>query len=718
MKKFLRTVLFTGLILAVLVVGVSSYLIVKAYKGLPDISNLVEDYNPAVPSIIYDSNGDVVDMIYRERRELAGIDEIPVYTQNAFLAIEDKRFRKHFGIDPIRFTKAMMVNIATMSKAQGGSTITQQLAKNAFLTHEKSMLRKVKEAIITLEIEKKYTKDEILNKYLNEIYFGSGAYGIKTAARIFFKKDVNKLTLAESAVLAGMPNRPNKYNPKTNLKNAVDRGHLVLKQMRKFGFIEKDEYEDAMSYEFVLDSDLKRGQKISPKTIVVNTESTNKEYKAPDFTSIVSAELFKMYSEEEIYEGGMKIYTTLDLKMQKLAEETFKSYSYLQNTKDMQAGMVTIDSSNGYVKSIIGGKDFTSGNFNRATMSKRQPGSAFKPFVYFTALNKGYQMNEVLEDSEVKFGSWEPQNYSETFEGNMTILEGMERSVNIIAIKLLQKIGIKNVIKTAREAGIEAEIPDDLSAALGTMSTSPFELAKAYLPFSNGGYSVKPIFITKIEDRYGRVIYENEIEKEKVFDTNKVALIVHMLENVVKNGSGRGARVKGIDGEDIAQGGKTGTTNEGRSAWFAGITPELVTVLYLGYDDNRATGKGFTGGGVAAPLWGGYYQNMVYRGVYTPGKFEFLDDAVRNGELVYKLIDSKNGLLADESSPNKRWALFERGYEPVENSSKFKMGLDKFFKRDAEDGVDDLEDEVEDRTEDIQQNEKNLGVDEIFNELF
>ena len=449
----------------------------------------------------------------------------------------------------------------------------------------------------------------------------------------------------------------------------------------------------------------------------VNSKGSKKDYKAPAFTNIVSSKLFDMYSEEEIYEGGLKVYTTLDLEMQKSAKEAFANYSYLNSVEELQGGMITIDSSNGYVKSIIGGKDFTSGNFNRAIMAQRQPGSAFKPFVYFTALNKGYQMNEVIEDSEVKYGSWEPKNYSETFRGNMTILEGMERSVNIVAIKLLEKIGVRNVINTAKEAGIESEIPHNLTAALGTMSTSPFELAKAYMPFSNGGYKVKPIYITKIEDRYGRVIYENDIEKKKIFDSNKVALIVHMLGNVVKNGSGRGARVRDREGKYIQQGGKTGTTNEGRSAWFAGITPEHVTVLYLGHDDNRATGKGFTGGGVAAPLWRSYYQTMLDRGIYVPGKFEFLEDAVKNGELVYKTIDSRSGLLADESSANKRQALFERGYEPVEKASKFKLGLDGFFKRDVEEEFESEED-FEELEQDIEQNQKNLEVDEIFNEIF
>jgi penicillin-binding protein 1A len=578
-------------------------------------------------------------------------------------------------------------------------------------------MRKVKEAILTLEIEKKYTKDEILEKYLNEIYFGSGAYGIKTAARVFFKKDVSELSLAESAMLAGMPNRPNKYNPRKNLKASLGRAHLVLNQMKKFGFIDKEQYEEAMSYEFKVDEDIKRGEKLSPKTIIINTESTKRAYKAPEFTDIVTSKLFGMYSEEEIYEGGLKIYTTMDIEMQKAAQESFENYSYLLNSSELNGAMITIDSSNGYVKSIIGGKDYISGNFNRATMAKRQPGSSFKPFVYFTALNKGYQMNEVVEDSEVKFGSWEPQNYGENFVGNITVLEGMEKSINIVAIKLLQKIGIKNVADIARKAGIESEIPNNLTAALGTMSTSPFELASAYLPFSNGGYRVKPVFITKIEDRYGRVIYENVIEKEKIFDSNKVALIVHMLKNVVQNGSGRGARVKDMAGKYIEQGGKTGTTNEGRSAWFAGVTPEQVTVLYLGYDDNRATGRGFTGGGVAAPLYGSYYQRLLDRGIYTPGKFEFLEDAVKNGELVYKEIDSRTGLLADGGSEHRRWALFERGYEPVEKSSKYKFGLDKFFKSDREAEVEDLE-EREKREEDVEQNKRNLEADEIFNELF
>ncbi|WP_320046315.1 transglycosylase domain-containing protein [uncultured Ilyobacter sp.] len=678
MKKIFKVSILLAFLSIIVVGAISFSLIYSAYKSLPDVGELVESYTPSVPTTIYDSNDEVIDLIYRERRDTASISEIPENVKNAFVAIEDRRFYTHHGLDPLRLGRAIAVNISQRRAAQGASTITQQLAKNAFLTHEKKLARKVKEALITLEIEKRYTKDEILEKYLNEIYFGAGSYGIKTAARSFFEKDVEDLNLAEGAMLAGMPNRPSLYNPRKNLEQSLRRTKLVLNQMKKYGYITEDEYNRALKQKFLLEKELPENFIADEYTSVVKEKNSRKSLKSPDFTDIVEKRIFEMFDESTIYDGGLKVYTSLDLQMQKAALETFNNYQLLKENPKLQGALITIDSNNGYVKSIIAGKNFKTGNFNRATMAKRQVGSSFKPFVYFTALEEGIPMNTVIEDSEIEYGDWKPQNYGGYFSGNMTILQGMEKSVNIVAIKLLEKVGVRSVINTFKKTGVDVNIPYNLSIALGTMSMSPLDLATAYIPFSNGGYKVKPIFISKVLDRYGNVLYESPVEKEKIFTSDNVSLIVHMMKNVVANGSGRRSRVTDKDGNFVEQGGKTGTTNDYRSAWFAGVTPEYVTTLYIGYDDNSPMEKA-TGGGAAAPLWGEYYQKMINTDAYTPGEFQFMEDHIENGNLITANIDSKTGLLGDSSSISIRQGLFKRGQVPVENNSSYSKGLGSFF---------------------------------------
>jgi penicillin-binding protein 1A len=709
MKKIFKVSILL-VFLSVVAVGLVSFsLIFSAYKSLPDVGKLVESYTPAVPTTIYDSNEEVIDLIYRERRDTVTISEIPENVKNAFVAIEDRRFYKHHGLDPFRLGRAIVVNISQRRAAQGASTITQQLAKNAFLTHEKKLTRKVKEALITLEIEKRYTKDEILEKYLNEIYFGSGAYGIKTAARSFFDKDVEALNIAEGAMLAGMPNRPTLYNPRKNLEQSLKRTRLVLKQMKKYGYITEDQYARAMKQKFVLEKELPKNFIADKYTSVIREKNSRKSLKSPDFTDIVEKKIFEMFDENTIYEGGLKVYTSLDLQMQKAALETFNNYQLLRENPKLQGALVTIDSSNGYVKSIVAGKNFKTGNFNRATMAKRQVGSSFKPFVYFTALEEGIPMNTVIEDSEIEYGDWKPQNYGGTFSGNMTILEAMEKSVNIVAIKLLEKIGVRSAINTFKKTGVNVDIPSNLSIALGTMSMSPLDLATAYLPFSNGGYKVKPIFISKVLDRYGNVLYESPVEKEKIFDSDNVSLIVHMMKNAVTNGSGRRARVTDRDGNYIEQGGKTGTTNDYRTAWFAGVTPEYVTTLYIGYDDNSSM-ENSTGGGAAAPLWGEYYQRMINAGAYNPGEFQFMEEQIENGTLVTANIDSRTGLLGDSSSISVRTGLFKRGQAPVESNRSYSKGFGDFFKSDDVTVTDEISNEELEEIKSQANIESNPGI--------
>ncbi len=666
MKKLIKFSLI-GMTAAAIAVSVFALiLVIGAMRSLPDVEKLVESYAPSIPTTIYDSNEKVVDLISKEMREEVTMEEIPDHVANAFVAIEDKRFYTHPGLDPIRLGKATLVNLSKGRFAQGGSTITQQLAKNAFLSNEKKLMRKVKEALIALEIEKRYSKEEILEKYMNEIYFGSGFYGIETASYSFFGKRVSQLTLPEAAMLAGIPNRPSYYNPRRNLENAVKRSHLVLKQMKKQGLISKEEYENALNHKFVSEKETSKNFRGDSSTSVILARNSRNYLKSPDFTDIIEKKLFELFDEDQIYEEGLQVYTSLDLDMQRVALETFNNYPPFKNNPKLQGALITIDSSNGYVKSIVGGKNFKDGNFNRATRAERQPGSAFKPFVYYTALEEGIPMNAVREDSEVKFGKWKPQNYGKNFVGDVTLLEAMERSINIIAIKLLKEVGVNNVIKNVEKTGAQMDIPKNLTAALGTMTTTPQDLATAYIPFSNGGFKMEPIFITKVLNREGQILYERQVTRRRVFKGTDVSLLVHMMKDVVANGSGRRAKVVDRSGNPIEQGGKTGTTNDFRSAWYAGITPEYVTTLYIGYDDNSPMPGGSTGGSLAAPLWKRYYQKLIEKGIYKPGRFQFMDELIGNGDLVLRDIDSRTGFAGEPTVGARRTGLFKRGQEPKE----------------------------------------------------
>ncbi len=720
MKKIFRIILFLFIGLFFIGIAGSAYLVAKAYKELPDLENLIEGYTPIVPTKLYDSDGEVVDILYKEIREIATNDELPDLLKDAYVAVEDRKFYNHHGFYLYGMARAFVVNITTMSKAQGASTITQQLAKNAFLTNEKKIMRKVKEAVITVELERGYTKDEILEKYLNEIYFGSGVYGIKTAAKAFYRKSLDEVSLPEAALLAGIPNRPNKYNPRNNLSNAVSKSKIILKTMKRYDFINEEEYKSAVTHKFYSDKDMPEEYKELSKeeleelgvTIVFST-SQRKSYNLPDFTNLVEKKLFRLFDEKVIYEEGLEVYTTLDTGMQEAAKEIFSNYEVIKDKDGLDGGLVTIEADTGYVKAIVGGKNYRDGDYNRAIYAKRQPGSAFKPFVYFTALRLGYPMNTVVEDTPLKYGSWEPRNYSNTFRNNFTLLEGMERSINTVAIKTLDIVGLKNLNETVRLAGGEdLEVPQNLTAALGTMAVSPYELSTMYLPFANGGYRVKPEYITHIKNRYGKVIYHSQSKQEKVFEPEDTALITHMLMDVVEFGTGIRAKVSKGE-EKIAQGGKTGTTNRQRTAWYAGITPKYVTTVYLGYDDNRPMDKGSTGGSLTAKLWGSYYQTLIDNGYDTGDSFRHIEDGLKNGTLSKVLIDSKNGRLADSTSGwSKRVALFKKGTEPVEQASIYNTGFDKLFMDLDEIVVKELEEK--DEIEEEENNSKSF-FENLFN---
>jgi len=677
-KKILLGIIAAG------VIGVSAITAVT-YMSVKDS---ITTYTQSEPIIIYDKDDSVVDYISVQKGENADIGEIPVELQNAFIAVEDRRFYSHFGIDIRRLGGAVVANLAKGRISQGGSTISQQLAKNAFLSNERTFSRKFKELIITLEIERLYPKEEILEKYLNEIYFGSGSYGVREASQDIFGKDVSEINLPEAAMLAGIPNRPATYNPRTNLDRALERGHLILRLMYNQGLISEGEYNAALSHKFIKEQDLPRFFRNSKNTSVIVKDGRKKREstKAPDFIDVVEDKLTEIIDVDIVSRGGLKVYTTIDVEMQKAAREAFEDYSYFKNDSKLQGAMVTLDSKTGEVRSVIGGKNYRSGNFNRAVNTTKQIGSTFKPFVYYTAMENNYTMNEVIDATTVSYGDWTPQNYGGKKYKSMTLIESLERSINTVAVKLLKDLGIAKVRENFYRTNTTIPFENNLTSALGSMSGSPVDLAAAYLPFSNGGYAYTPSFITRVEDSYGNVLYEKRpVDDERALDELNTALTTYMLEDVVALGSGKGARVSSKMGFPVDQGGKTGTSNEFRAAWYAGFTADYVTVVYMGYDDNSPMPNGSSGGRLGTGLWRSYYQKIIDEGIYSPTKFEFIDDNISNGELVKRTIDTRDGDVGRVAREYRREVLFKKDQVPEGGVTKFFKGVTGgtkgFFKR-------------------------------------
>ena len=678
MKKIL--ILLLKLIGALFIVGAIAVfaIIIKYRLELPNLQSMVEDYKPQMATIIYDKNNNVVDTLSVEAREVVKLEDVSPYVKDAFLAIEDKQFYSHHGLNFKGIARAVITTFLKGRATQGGSSITQQLAKNAFLTPEKTFSRKVKEAILTYQIERTYTKDEILERYLNEIYYGSGSYGIKNAAEQYFRKDVKDLNVAEAALLAGIPNRPTKYDPNRNLENALHRQKIILKEMYTDGRITKEQYDEALAYKFELENE-DNIKNVPANTSIIYNKRTKTTYKNPELTTIVEDYLAEIYDEEQIYTSGLKIYTTIDLDYQKVAKETFNSYPYFKN-KEINGAMITLDPFTGGIVSIVGGKNFKAGNFDRATMARRQLGSSFKPFVYLEALQNGFTPYSVVVNDFVAFGKWAPKNFDGRYTYNSTLVNSLNLSLNVPAVKLLDAI----TVETFKEAlgdniKLTSEVKD-LTAALGSVDSTPVNVAANFSIFVNGGYIVKPNIIREIRDNQDILIYVAEIEKTKVFDSVDTSVVTAMLKTVVSNGTASNARVVDKTGKPIQQGGKTGTTNEHRTAWFVGITPEYVTACYIGRDDNKPMYGKMTGGSAVAPMWAKYYQTLINKGLYTPGKFEFLENYLETGDLVKQNIDIYSGLL---DGPNSKEFTVRKGRLQVESAGKYKNGIASVFGLDG-----------------------------------
>ena len=681
MKKLL--VILLKLIAVLFVVGALGVfaIIVKYRLELPNIQSMVEDYKPQMATTIYDKNNNVVDVLEAESRDAVKLEDVSPYVKEAFLAIEDKKFYSHHGLHFKGIIRAVLTNFLKGKATQGGSSITQQLAKNAFLTPERTFSRKVKEAILAYQIERTYTKDEILERYLNEIYFGSGSYGIKNAADQYFRKDPKDLNIAEAALLAGIPNRPTKYDPNRSLENALHRQQIILKEMFEDGRITKEEYEEALAYKFELENE-ENVKNVPENTSIIYNRRPKKAYNNPELTTIVENYLAEIYDDEQIYTSGLKIYTTIDLDYQKVARDTFNAYPYFKN-KEINGAMVTLDPFTGGIVSIVGGKNFKAGNFDRATMAGRQLGSSFKPFVYLKALESGYEPYSVVVNDFVAYGKWVPKNFDGRYTFNSTLVNSLNLSLNIPAVKLMDAVTVEAFKEEMTDKIKLTSEVQNLTTALGSVDSTPVNTAANFSIFVNGGYIVKPNIIREIRDNQDILIYVADIEKVKAFDSVDVSVITAMLKSVVSNGTATKARVVDKSGRPIQQGGKTGTTNEHRTAWFVGITPEYVTVCYIGRDDNKPMYGKMTGGSAVAPMWARYYQTLINKGLYTPGKFEFLENYLETGDLVKQNIDIYTGLL---DGPNSKEMVIRKGRLQVESAAKYKNGIASLFGLEASAG--------------------------------
>ena len=681
MKKLL--VILLKLIAVLFVVGALGVfaIIIKYRLELPNIQSMVEDYKPQMATTIYDKNNNVVDVLEAESRDAVKLEDVSPYVKEAFLAIEDKKFYSHHGLHFKGIIRAVLTNFLKGKATQGGSSITQQLAKNAFLTPERTFARKVKEAILTYQIERTYTKDEILERYLNEIYFGSGSYGIKNAADQYFRKDPKDLNIAEAALLAGIPNRPTKYDPNRSLENALHRQQIILKEMFEDGRITKEEYEEALAYKFELENE-ENVKNVPKNTSIIYNRRPKKAYNNPELTTIVENYLAEIYDDEQIYSSGLKIYTTIDLDYQKVARDTFNAYPYFKN-KEINGAMVTLDPFTGGIVSIVGGKNFKAGNFDRATMARRQLGSSFKPFVYLKALEEGYEPYSVVVNDFVAYGKWAPKNFDGRYSFNSTLVNSLNLSLNIPAVKLMDAVTVDAFKEEMTDKLKLTSEVQNLTTALGSVDSTPVNTAANFSIFVNGGYIVKPNIIREIRDNQDILIYVADIEKVKAFDSVDVSVITAMLKSVVSNGTATKARVVDKSGRPIQQGGKTGTTSEHRTAWFVGITPEYVTVCYIGRDDNKPMYGKMTGGSAVAPMWARYYQTLINKGLYTPGKFEFLENYLETGDLVKQNIDIYTGLL---DGPNSKEMVIRKGRLQVESAAKYKNGIASLFGLEASAG--------------------------------
>jgi penicillin-binding protein 1A len=634
---------------------------------LPPMAEL-RNYTMRSGSEVYDRNGKMIYLFAFERRKLVSIRELPPYLVDALIATEDKNFYHHFGIDILGNIRAIFTDIVRMDFSQGASTITQQMARNMFLTLDKKVSRKVKEIILALRIERTFSKDEILEIYFNKIFFGGQIYGIETASLYYFGKHAIDLTLPEAALLVGMIQRPNYYDFKKHPDRAIERRNLVLSNMLKQDKITQAEYDAAIK------------ATISPE------QTSLKHYATDYFIENIRQYLEKKYGTDALFEGSLRIYTTMDYALANYADSVLNAQlTRIENnshypdrlkshdpfatdiaTNYLQGGLVIMDNKTGYVRAMIGGRNFSHSKFNRMTLAKRQPGSAIKPIYYTVAVEKGYTPATVLNDMPIVFkgyegGDWRPQNYSKQYYGLARMRTAITNSFNVWAVRTVFDIGLTSVSDAFQRFGFNYDATD-YSVALGSYEVTPIQLISAYTAFPNGGYRVKPIFIQRVENMDGDVLERAKVLQYKVCEPEVAYIMTSMLQSVVTSGTGTSAR----QGYNWPAAGKTGTTDDYRDAWFIGFNGEMICGIWTGFDKPRTMGNNMAGGIVCGPSWGPIMRKAILlenKGRYPAagdGRYGFPEPE----NIVHVPINPVTGFYSEKGMDE----VFISGTEPLVRS--------------------------------------------------
>jgi penicillin-binding protein 1A len=641
----------------------------------PSIGSLA-GYQAAQALKVYAADGRLIREIGQHHRTVVPLEEMALSVQAAFIAIEDKRFYRHIGIDFRRIAGAALRNVMCLCFGEGFSTMTMQLARDVWpreLPKEKTLARKIREMQVALEIERDYSKERILELYLNDVFLGGNAYGVEAGARRYFGKSAKDLNPAEAAILAALPPGPNRYNPRRNPELALSRRNTVLNLMRDQGYMTAEEAERWKAYPIIVTSRVDFGDI------------------APYFVEWVQREVQARLGND-IYDKGYRVYTTLDLEMQLAAERQLEMHlekietggfgpynhvSYQQDLEDerepgekreqtpyLQGALVTLDADSGYVRTMVGGRDFSDSEWNRVTQAQRQAGSTFKPFVYSAAIRAGVPLSHVIVDAPISIPQpgdtlpWEPQNFELDFIGPMTLRRGLRRSRNLVAIKLGQELGVRPVIGEARNFGISTRMYPGDAIFIGSGSVIPLEMASAYTAFANLGVRTTPVGVLRVEDQQGNIVWEPQVRRDRIFDEDHMWLITNVLEDVIDVGTGANVRQGGFMHR---AGGKTGTTNDGTDVWFVGFTSELVTAIWVGLDQPQRIKARASGGALVAPLWA-TYMNEVYESRPPPSAWQ------RPESLFLLQIDGETGYLATPECPRESvvYEWFIEGTEPFD----------------------------------------------------
>ncbi len=693
-----------GLILFTVLLGISMAILLQ--KDLPSPAQL-NNIQPRLITRVYDRNSEVLMEFYTERRILIPYSEIPPYLIDCLLATEDRKFFEHWGVDTRRIVGAIVHNMVKFDMtAEGASTITQQLARMLFLTPEKTLTRKLKEALTSLRIERTYSKNEILQMYLNHCYLGPGAYGIQAASQLYFSKDATELTLSDCAILIGLLKAPSRYSPIDYPERATMRRNIVMNSLVDYGKISKS----------MADSLKQLPMELNPNKDRIG--------KAPYFTEMVRQHILQEYGEDALYASGMSIYTTLDYNMQAVAESTL--YKEINNRqvdlesyyspddenytiivpdtlggpdsirvyKQIQGMLLAMDNGTGAVLAFVGGRDFKTSKFNLVVQSLRQPGSAFKPIVYATAIDNGFSPSDLFLDSPIVLTSggeeWRPSNFDMTFKGEMTLRDGLRQSRNLIAIKLMMDplITPQQVVEYARRFGITSPLNPVPALAIGSSEVYMWEIVPAFSVFPNGGILKKPFYISKIVDRNGYVKYEkSKADQEEVLSEQTAYIVTNMMETVVNNGTGVGARLRGFK---RPAGGKTGTTNSHTDNWFIGYIPQITCGVWIGFDDKTKIGttRGEVGASTALPVWTEFMKTvtdtMAVREFPVPPGIYTATICLDSGELAKaECIRTVTDIFTEETLPKIECPLdHSSSQSKKENEKRFRIDDKRNGKKD------------------------------------